>query len=299
MIELLFVIVILGIVGGLAIEAIRQYYNSIFRTNLYSQRAAEADHVLDQISNYFEYGIAASVVRLDKNSPPNGATCDGPPRDDSLNDEYTFAFIAVDHEGLLGFWDGNLSRWRPTWTSNVEVNTTGIIALDSNYTQANMQETLTNSAIYDFGSSSAANQGVCDDFKWQTSSTSTRYNTITAYTDTTLTLQNRPSETTDNKYLLRTGYAFRAYNGDFVMYTNFQPWKGENYTVSGGHVLAKNVAHFTVDYDVNNTQMNSTKGNVYRLKLCMFGVDENLTKADTTATNKFQICRERMVHVRY
>ncbi|MBD3809390.1 MAG: hypothetical protein IE884_02550 [Sulfuricurvum sp.] len=299
MIELLFVIVVLGIVGGLGIEAIRQYYDGIYRTNLYSQRAAEADHVLEQIAKYFEYGIAASVVRLDKNIAPSGSTCDGPPKDDSLNDEYTFAFIAVDHQGLMGYWDG--SRWRPTWTPNVVVNSTGIIALDANYSKANDQEALTNSAIYDFGSTSAANLGVCNDFEWG-SSTSSRYNEIPSSPPadgTSLTLQNTPSDSTNNKYLLRTGYAFRAYDGDFVMYTNFQPWKGENYTASGGHVLAKNVAHFTVDYDVSNTSMNSTKGNIYRLKLCMFGLDENLKDANTTATNEYQICRERMVYVRY
>jgi len=236
------------------------------------------------------------VVRLDKNIAPNGSTCDGPPKDDSADDEYTVAFIAVDHEGLMGYWDG--SRWRPTWTPNVRVGIAGIVASDANYTKANDQEILSNSAIYDFGSSSAANLGVCNDFAWG-SSTSSRYNTINGYTDTNLTLQNTPSDTPDNKYLLRTGYAFRAYNGEFRLYTNFQPWNGENYTAGGSQLLAQKVAHFTIDYDVTNTNMNSTKGNVYRLKLCMFGLDENLSDADSVNTNQYQICRERMVHVRY
>lgn len=298
MIELLFVIVVLGIVSGIAIEAVRQYYDGIYRTGEYTKRAAEADYILEQISKYFENGISASVVRLDKNIAPNGSTCDGPPKDDSQNDEYTVAFIAVDHEGLDGYWNG--SRWLPTWSPNVIVSTTGIMALDANYTKANLQEALSDAAIYDFGSSSAANLGVCNDFAWG-SSTSSRYNTIITggFTDTNLTLQNTPSETSGNKYLLRTGYAFRVHNGEFKLYTDFQPWKGENYTAGGSKLLAKKVAHFTVDYDLTNTNMNSSKGNVYRLKLCMFGLDENLSDANTTSTNEFQICRERMVHVRY
>ena len=52
MIELLFVIVIMGIVGTFAIEMVRQYYEGIYRTKTITERAAEADYILDQSIRY-------------------------------------------------------------------------------------------------------------------------------------------------------------------------------------------------------------------------------------------------------
>jgi prepilin-type N-terminal cleavage/methylation domain-containing protein len=67
MIELLFVIVVMGIVGTFAIEMVRQYYEGIYRTKTITDRAAEADHILEQVSKYFENAISASIVNLDEN----------------------------------------------------------------------------------------------------------------------------------------------------------------------------------------------------------------------------------------
>lgn len=80
------------------------------------------------------------------------------------------------------------------------------------------------------------------------------------------------------------------------MYSGFQPWNGELYSTVTPRVLGDNVAHFTIMYDASNTSVNSNVGNVYTLKICMNGVDANLN--DSTLPQD-QICRERMVHVRY
>jgi len=84
------------------------------------------------------------------------------------------------------------------------------------------------------------------------------------------------------------------------MYTNFRPWSGERYTAAAKqNVLGQNVAHFYADYDatdfVNNPNV-SDRGLVWRLKVCMRGLDSNLS---TTDTESQAICRERRVHVRY
>ena len=109
----------------------------------------------------------------------------------------------------------------------------------------------------------------------------------------------------DNKkraYLLRSGYAFRvdSATGDFMMYSNFRPWMGDPYLAGGiASVLAQNVAHFYVDYDAQDFQRDSNatdRGMVWRLKLCMRGIDANLSDSSNSAND---ICRERRVHVRY
>lgn len=298
LIELLFVIVILGIVGGLALEALRQYYNGIYRTGEYSKRVSQADQILEQISKYFENGISASIIRLDENDAPFGSVCNGIPQSGDDNKDYTIAFVGVDNEGLRGFWDGN--RWRPGWTSDVLSIGNRVISSDSNYTSL---DTLTNplvgAAIF---RSDGLGEGLdeCHRFGWEAAgNTNDAYRIITARnSDSNITLNGilNIGGQASRAYVIRTAYAFRAKDGAFNMYTGFEPWNGEQYNDVNGRLLAEKVTHFTILYDSTNTVMNSNIGNIYTLKICLQGLDDNLN--DSSAPRN-QICRERMVHVRY
>lgn len=303
MIELLFVIVILGIVGGITLEVVRQYYEGIYRTQEYNKRVAEADHILDQLSKYFEYAISSSIVNLDKNVEPEVAavTCDGPPTAGDTNDS-TVAFISVDSDSLRVIG-------RPGWSEETALGAGNTItALDANYSMANsiigaLGSSLSNSAIYDADS---LDIGACARFRWSGSGTSgyhTIINALPVGTATTLSLNTDNNATNGKrKYLLRTGYAFRVLdNGDFMMYSNFRPWAGVNYTnnTAKKNILARNVAHFYADYDATDFLANAglnDRGLVWRLKVCMRGIDANLSTSDTESQ---AICRERRVHVRY
>lgn len=307
MIELLFVIVILGIVGGFALEAVRQYYEGIFRTQEYTKRVAEADHILEQLAKYFENAISSSIVNLDANDTMNG--CYGPPASGDASD-YTVAFIGVDVDSMRGI-SGN----RPGWSEETLLSTGNILtASDANYTMAgNVVNTLypasptdlTGSAVYDYDS---INVAACTRFGLNGGLTgSAGFHRISASTDTNLSL-NTENNASDGhrKYLLRTGYAFRVDNdGNFRMFTNFRPWVGERYagTNAGANVkanmLGQNVAHFYADYNATDFMNNpgvSDRGLVWRLKVCMRGLDTNLSTSDTESQG---ICRERRVHVRY
>lgn len=296
-IELLFVIVILGIVGGIALEAIRQYYENIYRTQETTRRAAEADHILEQLSKYFEIAISASIVNMDKDDDNATGVCVGPPVGDPS--DFTVAFVAVDSDSLLGLGDG-----RPGWNEDVLLQNTTLTALDANYTAANTiinalsGSDLTHSAIYNTDSGYV---GACTRF-W-TGAGGEGYHTITASpTDNTLTLSAAHiANDGKRKYLLQTGYAFRVHtDGNFMMYSNFRPWLGEHYGNNGAtNLLARNVAHFYADYDVQDSQNNlnlNDRGMMWRLKVCMRGLDSTLKDTDDNAS---QICRERRVHVRY
>lgn len=299
LIELLFVIVIFGIIGSMTLEIVRQYYENIYKTGEYTKRVALANQTLEQIAKYFEHGMAASTVKLDKNiAPTSNYTCDGAPDNDDVN-EYTYAFVAVDFDGLRGYWNGTV--YRPTWTPNVTpvAGTSVTLAQDANYTQSlapSLTDANDGATIYDITQNN--NNDVCNNFRWNTAATSAFYNNITVANDTNLTLST-PVNTDKDKYLLRTGYAFRAHNGEFKLYKNFQPWKGEKYTDGNSYLFANKIAHFSIYYDNTQTVENAKYGNVLKLKLCVFGLDENLSDANTTATNEYQICRERSVHVRY
>jgi len=297
LIELLFVIVIMGIVGGLALEALRQYYDGIYRTGEYNKRVAQADHMLEQISKYFENGISASIIRLDSNNTAFGTECVGIPANADSSTDYTIAFVAVDNDGLRGFWDG--TRWRSGWTSDVLSIGNTLISADANYTSINSGNSLLNAAIFrNEGLGEGDNE--CERFGWENAgNTNDVYRTITnVNSDVNLTLNGMLSISgqASRAYVLRTAHAFRAKNGVFNMYTGFEPWNNEQYNDVTGRTLGDKVTHFTILYDNANTIMNSNIGNIYTLKICLQGLADDLS--DTNASDR-QICRERMVHVRY
>jgi len=301
-IELLFVIVILGIVGGMTLEAVRQYYNGIYRTQEIMKRTQTADHVLDQLKNYFEYAVDGSIVNLDKqlSGGSSSGICHGIPIQGDAGD-YTVAFVAVDQDSLRTI--GN----RAGWSSEVLLGAGNtIIAADANFTAADgiiqgLGSTLANSAIYDADS---ADNNACVRFNLHVGDGINGYHKMDAVTNptssTTLQLNTDNNATNGHqKYLFRTGYAFRVdqvAGGDFYMYTGFRPWLGEDYKTNGSkNLLAEKVNHFFVDYDIS-TASTALSGKVWRLKVCMQGLDENLSDSDDDA---LQICRERSVHVRY
>lgn len=302
LIELLFVIVIMGIIGGIALEVIRQYYEGIYRTQEYNKRVADADHILDQLSKYFENAISSSIVNLDKQGFADD--CYGPPDTGDTND-YTVAFIGVDADSMQGI-SGNVPGWSEE--TLLGANNT-ITALDVNYTMADgiitalyPASSLTGSAVYDTDS---VDVNACTRFGLNGGLFgSAGFHRITGSTGTTLALHTENNATDGKrKYLLRTGYAFRVQDdGNFTLYSNFRPWEGERYNTAGNHkenILGQNVEHFYADYNATDFMANpgvSDRGMVWRLKICMRGLDANLSTSDSESE---AICRERRVHVRY
>ena len=300
LIELLFVIVIMGIVGGMTLNVISEYYEGIYRTDVYTKRGAEADRILGQVSKYFENAIDYSIVNLDENQTDSGlnGTCVGRPSGTTTGD-FTVAFVMIDVDSLRTFG-------KPGWSENVlpaPFLGTTLTSNDANFTNANNtitalypESNLNNSVIYNHQGSTYG----CSSFNWNNDGNKSAYFTITNVVDNTLTLtdnSNEPSFDNDRKYLIQTGYAFRVLNdGRFMMYNNFRPWRGERYTTATRqNVLGENVAHFYAD----TTELHGEQGEVgllWRLKVCMRGLNENLSDSENEANT---ICREKRVHVRY
>lgn len=298
LIELLFVIVIMGIVGGLSLSVVQQYYQDIYRSQTYSQRIETADHVLDQLEIYFSSAISYSILNLDQEGEAAG--CFGIPLDGDNND-YTVAFVAVDQDIMR-------TSGAPGWSGNV-----GLIAgantlqtLDSDLAEVNtimtgLGTSLAQSAIYDADS---VDVGGCARFNFNVGDGIAGYHRIANVNNITgvVTLNNENLVLDGKKkYLLRTGYAFRvdrSNEGKFYLYTHFAPWNNERYDDDNTkrYLLAEKVNHFYLSYDNTNIQTSNADGTVLRLKVCMQGLDENMSDSEN---NSKQICRERSVHVRY
>lgn len=304
MIELLFVIVIMGIIGTISLEAIRQYYEGIYRSQVYTQRVNEADQILKQLSKYFENAIEYSIVNMDEDAADGAlaGVCEGDPESEVENvaHDYTVAFVGVDVDSLR---TSGMPGWSEKATNPSAFDGSSITMNDANLSAANAvisalypTSNLQNSAIYN-------HQGYVDSCNDFFALNGNAYFTITgplvgntlplAHTGTVDTTDS--SKAASKKYLLRTGYAFRVLDtGEFVMFSNFRPWQGELYTTGKRSRLGENVASFYADF--NNTNSYNARGSVWRLKVCMRGLDSNLSTNDIASQ---AICRERRVHVRY
>jgi prepilin-type N-terminal cleavage/methylation domain-containing protein len=301
MIELLFVIVIMGIIGGIALETIRQYFEGIYRAQVYTQKVQEADHILEQLAHYFENAIDISIVNMDRDAADGALAgiCNDDPTIEAENTahDYTVVFVGVDTDSLR-------TVGRPGWSEKAsDFNGSLMIFKDANFSLANTVITslypasdLNHSAIYN---NLGSDTNTCANFYQMNGKA---YYTITGVNGNTLTVANNGGASIYNdeadrikKYLLRTGYAFRVLNdGNFTMFSNFRPWIGENYTIGKQNLLGRGVSSFYADF--NNTNSFNERGSVWTLKVCMQGLESNLSATDTASNS---ICRERRVHVRY
>jgi len=307
MIELLFVIVILGIVGGMTMEAVRGYYEGVYRSGEVTKRIADADHILEVTSKYFENALGDSIVNID--APDVGTACHGSVDGNSTVD-YTIGFIGVDVEAMRG--TGGVSGWSEDTQAPAALITGGyssnLINPDANYTVANSVISarsggalgIANSVIFDHES---FGEPACTRFGFTTGGLNEGYHTFAVFDDTTLTLN--ATNTASNgarKYLLSSAYAFGVNNaGEFAMWSGFRPWAGQLYTAGTKSILGQNVAHFYIRYDMSNSTTGATqasdRGRIWTLKICMKGLDANLDTENATEADA--LCRERSIHVRY
>ena len=315
LIELLFVIVILGIVGTVALAAIKEYFEASIVMTEVDKRVAEADRVLEQITPYFENGIAESITRLELGT---GNTCYGPPAGEDINNR-AIAFVSVDVDSRRGSWDAVIGRFVPGWSEDVNVSGNTIRSIGGNYNYANTiigslypGNTIVDSAIYNRDQINL-DSTKCQSYMWDT----TNAWNVNGYGDAYLDITANPTPNTlsvtwptnivqpigssSGRYLLSTAYAFEVNaSGDFLMYNNFRPWLGEKFPVGSSNIITTKATNFSVFYDRSATAaldgMGSKTGMFYILKLCMRSPnDTNLDDKNETT----QICRQRSVHVRY
>lgn len=324
LIELLFVIVILGIVGSVALAAIKEYFEASIVMTEVDKRVAEADRVLEQITPYFENGIAESITRLDLGT---GNTCYGPPDGEDINNR-AIAFVSVDTDSRHGSWDAAIGRFVPGWSEDVNVSGNTIRSIGGNYNYANTiigslspGNTIVGSAIYNRDQINL-DSTKCQSYMWDTTNAwnvngyGDAYLDITANpTANTLSVAwptniTQPVGSSSGRYLLSTAYAFEVDNSDlngdgisdgvFRMYNNFRPWLGEKFPVGNSNIITTKATNFSVFYDRSATAaldgMGSKTGMFYILKLCMRSPNDT-TLDDKNETT--QICRQRSVHVRY
>jgi len=287
MIELVFVIVIMGIVASIGAEIIVKLYDNYLRTRSINKLQFQTELVLDQIAKRLTYRIKDSTIGEDNNS-------NYVPLPDA-NSSYTIlAWIGKNYEGFLG--ESNGSRVVPGWS--------GFVDLDSNETNATQIKTsgshldyardIINALSYgDINISTTTGPNAVLIFKGKDDYNVSKYGWNGSGTNDANYTYNIEVNSTDvlklNK-LVTTAYeqydlAWSAYalvpegsSDDFnlTLKYNFQPWDGETYNDGNSSVLMEHVSTFKF------IQI----GETIRIKLCI---------RDDRTGGDYGFCKEKVV----
>lgn len=260
MIELIFVIIILGIVSSIGAEIIAKVYENYITQRGQHRASVKTQLALNQIVNRLRYAIPNTIVRraglggAAENMHLGEATA-------SNQDDYTvLQWVAADGDSFEAITSA--ADRRPGWSGFCDLTAstqTSIVSRGSNFT-------LYNAVQGNFGGNGNFAIYFPED--------------LTAYISTgageTITIAPAATRIVERYKLARTSYALSVENGDLFLYYNFLPVIGT--PINGTRtLLLKNVTNFKF----------TSKGQSTRIKICV--------QEDIGEVNDIPSCKEKVV----
>ncbi len=267
MLELIFVIIILGIVASLGAEIIAKVYESYIVQRAQHRASIKTQLALNQIVNRLRYAIPGTIVRR----VGKGGTAELVTEamiDDPTGESYTvLQWVASDGDSFEAI-DSSTSSGaarRPGWSGFCDINATDP-ADPTNISTPGSDLDLTNIIQGNLG----GNGNFAIFFP---NDSIAHYGTGAGQT---ITLDNNATRIVERYKLAWSSYALVVENGDLFLYYNFAPTTG---TAIGNSksLLLKNVINFKF----------TARGQTTRLKLC---VEENIGESETIPS-----CKEKAV----
>ena len=285
MIELVFVIVIMGILGKFGVEFMFQAYNSFIFSKVNNTLQANSANALEFIASRLQYRIKDSVIARDNSSF------------DAINSiDTSKSYIGL--EWVSTDIDGYRSDTTPNWSGIIDLNNTNadkdtLISPETNTTEISnlikilshdTNKTIDNAAIYFIGSNSDVNG-----YGWDGSTITDQsqvMHPIKAGASINI-LKPRVSDFSgvdvyEYYKLAWTANAIRiesenAANHTFKLefYFDHQPWDGETFTDG---------KHFTIMENISTFQFTAI-GSIMKIQIC----------AKTTLLEKYSLCKEKTV----
>jgi len=255
MLELIFVIVIMGILAKFGVEFLFQAYNNFINSKVNNKLQANSESSVEFIANRLQYRIKDSVIaRTEINATTFVSIADA-----NNTDYHVLEWIGTDDDGFR-------ATSAPNWSGIIDLdksNTNSLVSPETNTTKVNaLIQALSNnsshindSALYFMGSNSDIQNG----YGWNG-----------AITDQNKTMHPINNDTNISKFVPAAGtggfhdvteyykLAWSAYAvsmedynattkmGNLYFYYNFQPWNGGKPTDENASktLLMKNVSTF-------------------------------------------------------
>lgn len=287
MIELVFVIVVMGIIGKFGTEFLAQAYKNFISTNLHNRYQNQSSTALEFIAKRLQYRIKNSVIEKNPTTKAFNLLEGAPTSDNDI-----LEWIGYDSEGLRsGAWSGIYSKS----ASNTELISpaSSTAAINQNIaTLSHGNSGINDAAIYFIGSSSGV-----DVWDWDGNNSNQLHdgypmkpikagsNIEHFASDANGTFNNINKNT--NKYnsyqLAWTAYAivFDKANEQLWLYSDYQPWEGETYEDA--------TQMFLIMEEVSDFKKKQSKG-IITIKVCSTN-----DKLKTLDEGKFSTCKEKTI----
>lgn len=291
MIEMIFVIVILGIVAGMTFVQVSYVYEDMMQKQNSSELESEAKVIAEQITARLSTSIKESLVAMTA-IDGTGACI---PVSGTLNAAtgYSLAWIGKSDEANLGVWDTVLGDYRPGWSglADVSVSSTASVStpgsrLDNAEIIINGLTGLTaslstnpNSPVALYFNASGSNTNACGDFINNASGSFKLYRVHRNGTQNTLSLIDTPPQISEQYTLSHSAYAIeRDTNNDLWLY-EFRPWLSQNPNANAANrkLLGKNVSGFGFKWS----------GGLFRVNVCV--------KKTMVGGYDIEVCKEKAI----
>ncbi len=316
MIELIFVIAIMGIIGKFGVEFLANAYRNFIFSKVNHELQATSSAAVELIAAKLQHRIKASVIAR-KGVPPATPVAIGSASGD---DFIVIEWIGIDYEGFKGNSDDNSSSYYlPNWSGIIDLDnanaSSSILVSPETNTSAisKMVETLSYStadindtALFFIGANSDAET----DYGWdgnlskidaQTGAMHPINSTSQIDQYTNAASENATNDFTgvdvyEYYYLAWTAYAIVYEAGDnnmgtLRMYWNYQPWKDLNGDGDADQFNdAPNVQSAVIMENVSTFRFSSI-GSILKIQVC--------TKSEiidgTNDGDGYSICKEKTV----
>jgi prepilin-type N-terminal cleavage/methylation domain-containing protein len=294
--ELIFVIVIMGLLSKYGVEFITQAYRSFMYSKINNDLESNSAIAVEFIAKRLQYRIKSSTIAR------TGKTTDFDAIGDiNTSKSYTvLEWISTDAEGFRG-------KDKPYWSSIVDADLSDKDKLISPQTETNTTDNLIDILSYGLSSIDDASIYFLDSltningYGWdgnalvdQNTSSIHPIKQDVTFIDRLLprkggtTISNDFKGTKISEYykLSWTANAVVIQNydpvrkmGDLVFYYNYQPWDGEIfYNDANSSIIMKNVSTFQF----------LSVGSVMKIQVC--------TKSDLIADEEYSICKEKTIY---
>ncbi len=296
MIELIFVIVIMGIIGKFGTEFLAQAYKSFIFSSINNKLQADSEMAVEAVASRLQYRIKDSVIG--RKSSDNSFLAIGSASGSDFN---ILEWVGSDIESFRGnslpLWSGiiDLDDSNATLLDSPETNTTALndmIKILANYTVVG-DTTINNAAIYFVGSDSDINNYGWDFADTAFTDQSKVMHPIKTGGTPNLLIPRNANTGADNNFtgidvfeyyqLAWTAYAvgISDYNatgnntGTLMLYYDYQPWEGEEYNTSKSEILMENVSTF---------QFKSV-GSLLKIQVCV----------NSDVVEDYSLCKEKTI----
>ena len=282
MIELIFVIVIMGIIAQFGTEFLAEAYKSFIFSKVNNRLQSNSATAVEFIASRLQYRIKDSVIARKDASDFKAL--------EDANSSYTIIeWVSSDAEGFRGlsqsYWSGIID------VGNSDANSSLLISPETNTTSMNQlieklsygDSDINSSAIYFIGSDSDING-----YGWDG-------NALTDQSDVMHPIKTgdninqfvpRKGGTTDtnsfkdvNIYeyykFAWTANALVVENNNLIFYYDYQPWNGDEYSDGKSAIIVQNVSTFRA----------MAIGSVMKIQLCV----------KSTLIEEYSLCKEKTI----